>query len=267
MSTPSPDSGSHLHRAIAEGFGDDAERYDRTRPHYPAALAAAVLEGLPGAEVVDVGIGTGISALPFRDAGAHVRGVEADERMAALARARGFEVDVARFEEWRHPAADVDAVIAGQTWHWVDPTAGAARAGDVLRPGGRIALFWNAGDPEPGIARAFGAVYRSVDTGLPFAPWTDGRSAVHGYDAFLARAADGIRATTEFAEPRRLRFDWTATITTDAWLDQVPSNGGHSRIPADRLALLLDGLGRVVDDHGGSFTMHYATVAVVADRR
>ncbi len=270
VTLPSPPSepAPHERREIAESFGSDAARYDRARPRYPQALADAILAGLPGRRVLDVGIGTGLSALPFRGAGADILGVEVDERMAELARSRGFEVEVARFEDWDSHGALFDAVVSGQAWHWVDPAAGAAKAACVLRPGGRIALFWNVGEPDPAIAAAFGEVYRTVDTGLPFAPQNAGTSAVEGYEkVILARAAGGIRDTRAFTEPERLRLDWQTTLTRDAWLDQVPTAGGHDRIPKDRLAELLGGLGKVVDDHGGSFTMNYATIALTADRR
>ncbi|GGK91800.1 class I SAM-dependent methyltransferase [Nocardia jinanensis] len=260
LSDPTP----HSHREIAESFGIDADRYDRARPRYPQALVDTVLADLPGRSVLDVGIGTGISALPLRAAGATVRGVEVDPRMAELARSRGFEVEVSRFEDWESGTRVFDAVIAGQTWHWIDPVAGAAKAAGLVRPGGRLALFWNVGDPDPEIASAFAGVYRSVDTGLPFTPWS--APALNGYDAIAAPVIDGIRASGAFGEPVRPRFDWQATITRAAWLDQVPTMGGHNRIPEDRLTELLTGLARVVDDHGGSFTMNYATIAIIADR-
>jgi SAM-dependent methyltransferase len=262
--TPPPDPAPHRHREIAESFGTDADRYDRTRPHYPEALATAVLQGLPGLDVLDVGIGTGISALPFRDAGAHILGVEVDARMAELARARGFEVEISRFEDWEAAGRLFDSVIAGQSWHWVDPAAGAVKAAGLLRPGGRLALFWNVGDPAPEIARAFADVYRRVDTGLPFTPWA--APARDGYDAITARVIGGIDATGAFTTPARLGFSHRATITRDAWLDQVPTMGGHGSIPADRLTRLLDGFARVIDDNGGSFAMDYATIAITADR-
>jgi len=54
---------------------------------------------------------------------------------------------VAKFEDWDPVGRTFDAVIAAQAWHWVDPVAGAAKAAAVLRPGGRLAVFWNAFDP------------------------------------------------------------------------------------------------------------------------
>ena len=264
MVTPSPQP--HDRRDIAEGFGSDAERYDRARPHYPRALADVVLAGLPGRRVLDVGVGTGISALPFLDAGADLLGVEVDERMAAVARRRGIPVEVARFEEWDPEGRRFDAVIAGQTWHWIDPAAGAERAAAVLPAGGRIALFWNAGDPPPEIAAGFGEAYHSVDTGLPFTPFAPGMSAVDGYRRIVDRAAAGLAESRAFGAHRELRLDWTATVTRDDWLDQVPTSGGHDRIPGPALARLLAAMGEVVDAAGGSFTMQYTTIGLVAER-
>ena len=44
----------------------------------------------------------------------------------------------------------------------MDPVAGAAKAAEVLRPGGRLAVFWNTGQPPAGLDEAFGEVYRRV---------------------------------------------------------------------------------------------------------
>lgn len=50
---------------MAESFGVDPERYDRTRPRYPDAMVDAILAASPGPDVLDVGIGTGIVARQF----------------------------------------------------------------------------------------------------------------------------------------------------------------------------------------------------------
>ncbi len=262
---PSAGTRPHQNRAVAESFGDDVDRYDRTRPGYPPGLVEAVLSGLSGHSVLDVGIGTGLSARGFRDAGCQVLGVEVDERMAVRAREHGFEVEVAAFERWDDRGRRFDAVVSGQTWHWIDPDAGAAAAARVLRPGGRLALFWNAGDPPPEIAAGFAEVYRSVETGLPYTPWT--APAVGGYAQMLSAAGDPLRRTGAFTEPELWKQSWTVVVSRAQWLDQIPTAGGHSRIPAERLRTLLAGLGRVVDDHGGSFPMTYTTVLVGATRR
>jgi SAM-dependent methyltransferase len=264
---PGPQPQAHHAREVAESFGTDAERYDRARPGYPAALVDRIVAASPGPDVLDVldvGCGTGISSRLLADAGCRVLGVDPDARMAALARQGGLTVEVARFEDWDPAGRSFDAVIAGQAWHWVDPVAGAAAVARVLRPGGRLAIFWNAFQPPPGLNEAFGAVYRSVLPGMPLA----GRG-MPGPDVYLAgceKAADGMRQAGGFGELEQWRFDWERPYTREQWLEVVPTFGGHAQIPPATMRELLNGIGAAIDEAGGGFTMGYATVAVTAAR-
>lgn len=264
-SPPAPEPREiHQARAVAEGFGADAARYDRARPGYPQALVDRIVAASPGRDVLDVGCGTGTAARQFQAAGCTVLGVEPDARMAELARHGGLDVEVAKFEAWESAGREFDAVVAAQAWHWVDPVAGPAKAALVLRPGGRLAVFWNAFQLPPGMARAFAGVYDRVATGLPFSPFA--RPTLPSYLVMCDKATGGIRAAGTFSGPEQWRSRWERPYTRDEWLDQVPTFGGHSRIPSGQLEDLLAGIGEVVDAAGGSFMMSYATVAVTATR-
>jgi SAM-dependent methyltransferase len=228
-------------------------------------MVEAIVAASPGPDVVDVGCGTGIAARQFQAAGCKVLGVEPDARMADFARRSGVEVEVTAFEAWDPTGRGFDAVVAGQTWHWVDPVAGAAKAAEALRPGGRLAVFWNVDQPPPELAEAFAAVYRQVGPDSLAA----GRWATTGSDAYsmlCAKAADGIRQAGAFGDPEQWRFDWERSYTRDQWLDQLPTQGGHSRFPPAKLEEVLAGVGAAIDTMGGSFTMRYTTVAVTAAR-
>jgi SAM-dependent methyltransferase len=139
--------------------------------------------------------------------------------MAGLARRAGIEVEVAAFEAWDPAGRAFDAVIAAQAWHWVDPVAGTIKAARVLRPGGRLAAFWNAFQPPPGLVDAFAAVYRRVQPGLPVNPWA--WAAPDGYLAMCATAASGIRQAGAFGQPEQWRFDWDRPYTRGEWLELV----------------------------------------------
>jgi SAM-dependent methyltransferase len=258
-------SATELYRArqVAESFGADPERYDRTRPRYPQALVDRIIAASPGRHVLDVGIGTGVSARPFRAAGCRVLGVEVDARMAEFARRDGFDVEVAKFEDWDAVGRTFDTIIAGMTWHWVDPVAGASKAAQLLRPGGRLAVFWYVGQPPAGLAQAFSEVYRRVLPDTPFA--NSPRDPVVAYQRLLTNAEDAMQ--TAFTESERWRFDWQQGYTKDQWLEQVPTFGGHSQFEPARLDELLAGLGAAIDAIGEGFTMKYAALAVTARRR
>ena len=262
---PNPPAQIHRNRQVAESFGDDPARYDRARPSYPAALVERILAASPGREVLDVGIGTGIAARLFRAAGCAVLGVEADERMAAFAGQSGIPVEVSTIEEWDPAGRAFDAVVAGQSWHWVDPVAGAAKAAEVLRPGGIFAAFWNVHQPAPEAAAAIGEVYRRLVPDLPVI--RPGFDAVQGYLGFCDRVAQGLRTTDgAFGESEVWRFDWDQVYSRDEWLDTVQTHGGHSLMPREQRTALAAALGAAIDELGGSLDVHYTTLAVTATR-
>jgi SAM-dependent methyltransferase len=261
---PAQPDEAHRHREIAESFGVDAERYDRTRPHYPNELIQRILEASPGPDLLDVGIGTGIEARQFQAAGCNVLGVEPDERMAEFARRSGIHVEVGTFESWDPHGRTFDAVIAGTAWHWVDAEAGAAKAADVLRLGGRLAVFWNVGQLPADLMQAIGELYLRVapDSLQARGARMGMTSALAGYGQLFDKAIDGIRKCTAFGEPEQWRFDWQQIYSRDEWLDQVPTQGGHAQLSTEQLDAILEGIGELIDARGGSFAMEYTSVAI-----
>jgi SAM-dependent methyltransferase len=268
--TPFDGRESHQAREIAESFGSDADRYDRARPRYPGALVDRIVSDAPRSgrnpDILDVGCGTGIVARQFQAAGCRVLGVDPDARMADLARRYGLKIEVSTFEAWDSAGRAFDAVVAGQAWHWVDPVAGAATAARALRPGGRGAVFCNASPPPPDLAAAFAAVYRRVMPDLPLFRGGAGHGGPDAYRGPCGKAAEGMRQAGAFGEPEQWRFDWDRRYARDEWLDQLPTSGFWAQIPAAAQREVLAGIGTAVDAAGGSFMMHYTTVAVTATR-
>ncbi len=267
MTTPPPPSPeAHQRRNVAESFGTDAERYDRARPRYPAELVSRVMAGSTDHEVLDIGCGTGIVARQFQAAGCRVLGVDPDARMAEQARRSGVEVEVARIEEWDPAGRRFDAAVAGQAWHWVDPVAGAAAAARALRPGGRLALFWNAFQAPPDLSAAFSAALRRALPDSPFRLPDQARAAAEVYLAGFGKVEDGLREAGGFGAPERWRFEWEWTYTRDAWLDQMPTIGALTTAPPEAVAQVLAEAGAAIDAAGGSFTAQYTTVVLTAVR-
>jgi SAM-dependent methyltransferase len=253
------DQEPHLLRDVAESFGIDAARYDRSRPAYPDELIQRVIAASPGTDFLDVGCGTGIGARQYRASGVHVLGVDVDTRMADFARETGIDVEIGKFEEWDARGRTFDAVVAGQAWHWVDPVRGARKAAEVLRARGLLALYWHVFDPPAEVGEPFEDAMSQV------AP--DGPLKTPGLELQqrnLRRAVDGIHAAGRFDEPEQWRFEWERHYTRDEWLDHLATTGQLTVLPPRQLATVLDAVGTAVDSIGGAFTMQYVTLATAA---
>ncbi|MGH2849316.1 MAG: class I SAM-dependent methyltransferase [Solirubrobacteraceae bacterium] len=248
-------------RTRAESFGTVAELYDRARPSYPPELIDALLAAAPR-RVLDVGCGTGIASALLAERGASVLGVEVDERMASVARAKGLEVEVATFEAWDPAGRRFDLVAAAQAWHWIDPAVGVAKAAELLDDGGAAAVFWNLGDPPPELAARLRPIYARLEPELE----RDATSLGNAHPSVDAADAS-LRQSGAFERPRILRFAWQRRYDTAGWLDHLQTHSDHQTLPPERLERLLAAVAEAVEEIGGVFEMPYETVLVLAARK
>jgi SAM-dependent methyltransferase len=132
-------------------FGGWADDYERFRPGYPPELVAWLVGAPPPARVVDVGAGTGRLAVALADLGYDVVAVEPDEGMRAVAESvLPGRTAAGSAEELPVGDGSVDAVVAGQAYHWFDPERAHAEAARALRPGGCFGVVWNLRDDRSG---------------------------------------------------------------------------------------------------------------------
>jgi SAM-dependent methyltransferase len=249
-------------------FDRQAERYDRCRPTYPDAVVDALLGPQPsGLKVLDVGCGTGIASRLMAERGAEVLGVEVAPRMAEIARGYGIDVEVGAFEDWEPAGRTFHRVTSAQAWHWLDLPAATAKAASVLRPGGRLCLFWNAGSPPDDLADALAEVYALT---LP----SDIHTVYRGYAAHrstdrrsgLTSEVAAIAGVPAFDAPTETWFPWSHTYRRDEWLEQLLSRSDHTALDPAAQERLFEGIGAAIDDFGGSFVMNFETVVITATR-
>jgi SAM-dependent methyltransferase len=156
-----------------ERFSATAFAYDKYRPGYPAALVdwiVALGPFAPGARVVDLGCGTGISSRLFAQRGLDVVGVEPNDDMRARAEDKGGGVRYVRGEAAATglPAASAELVVAAQAFHWFDIPAAMREIERVLVPGGWAAAFWNVRasnafqDAYEALLQTYSSEYRKI---------------------------------------------------------------------------------------------------------
>src|SRR5919197_3701356 len=149
----------HVLRAT---FDESPELYARARPAAPPQVfddlvALAQLE--PAARLVEIGCGTGQATLPLAERGLAIVGVELGEGLASVARRKlapfpRVEIVTSSFERWDPRGETFDAVVAFNSFHWVDPEVRFAKPAAILRDGGALAVvgmhFVTHADADPG---------------------------------------------------------------------------------------------------------------------
>ncbi|RJQ78506.1 class I SAM-dependent methyltransferase [Pseudonocardiaceae bacterium YIM PH 21723] len=213
----------------AQSFGEQAQRYQRMRPGYPAALIHRVLPG-PHLRIADVGAGTGKLSAVLSAMGHTVTAVEPDDRMrAAFADHHpAIELRAGVAEELPLPDGTVDAVLFGQSWHWADPGPATREACRVLTARGRLSMLWNL----PDLRESW--VQELIDiTHAQF-----GRR-VEGDPAVLAGFEPGAKTSV----------DWVQRLPAEDVIEMVATWSKVATLPEEQRAVTLDAVRRVITGH------------------
>jgi SAM-dependent methyltransferase len=153
-----------------ERFSSRVEAYRRHRPGYPEALVPALmrLTGLgAGAEVADIGAGTGLFTQRLLQQGLRVFAVEPSRPMreaaeTAFAGNTLFASVDGRAEQTGLADASLDLITAAQAFHWFNNRAARDEFARILKAGAPVALIWNRRDTRRPLQQAYDALLREL---------------------------------------------------------------------------------------------------------
>jgi SAM-dependent methyltransferase len=221
-----------VHPVAAAGFGAAAELYERARPSYPAEAVEWVVErcGLgAGKTIVDIGAGTGKLTRLLVPCGARVIAVEPVAEMRARLVATTPDAEVLEGTAERLPLAEgsADVVTVAQALHWFDLDRALQEVHRILRPDGRLVLFWNMRDLDD-------PIQRGVEELL--APRRD---YVIGQQEGRWRAP--LAESPLFGDSEVAEFRYEQRFTADDLCDRVASTSFVAAMaPVEREALLVE---------------------------
>lgn len=205
-----------VHDVAARGFGEAAEAYEQGRPTYPAAALTWLTEHVgmgAGARVCDLGAGTGKLTRLLARTDCDLVAVEPLAGMRAVLREKlpAVPAVAATAEALPFGDATLDAVVVAQAFHWFDTAASLDELARVLRPGGGLALVWNAWDDSiPWV----GQIHRVVADAGSTAQWQRGHWT-------RAWAGEAMGAHPGFGPVELVRLPHAQTLTLAGVVDRV----------------------------------------------
>jgi SAM-dependent methyltransferase len=202
-----------------------------------AEAALAVANARPGESVVDIGCGTGATAVALSDAvgpEGRVLGVDVSQPMLAVARARGegrANLSFAEADAAAHPFTPASADLVFSKFgvmFFTDPEAAFRNIRKAAKPGGRLAFIcWRGADVNPFFDVPGKVAAKYAPPGPPADPYAPGPTAF----ADDERTA-GILSRAGFAHPLFAEFeaDWVIGQTPEAAAKEGLTLGPAARI-------------------------------------
>ena len=231
----------------AASFAGVAEAYERARPGYPDE-AVRWLAGTAPVAVVDLGAGTGKLTRSLVALGHRVTAVEPLAEMLAQLHTAvpGAETVIGSAESIPSPDGSVDVVTCAQAFHWFDHALALPEIARVLRPGGRLALVWNARD----------------DTEKWVAEFTDtiiGRSAFR--EGGVAAVAASIDESGLYGPVERATFSHVQTLRRSELRELVRSRSECAVLSDEERRPVLEHVDALFDAYAtdGTLAMPYVT--------
>lgn len=262
MAEPSPPSWAQRGAL----FDDVARLYDATRPGHPGEMIDAVAAAAgAGAEILEIGCGTGQATVPLAERGFPVVAIDRGRAMAGLCAAKcarfpHVAVECADLETWDARGRTFDLVLAAQCFHWTDRRVALDRVASFLRPGGAVALLW-------GVDRSEGTEYwRATQPAYArFLP-NAGNEPPGSLPELIAQRREDLERHPAFGPVEERRCTWTHPWTADLYREFLKTNSPVRALPdAEREAFLAE-MHAAALACGGEVVRRFESVLFVARR-
>lgn len=231
-----------------------AQRYDRARPGYPAALFDDIVsyDNLPDdARVLEVGGGSGQATLPMARRGYTIDCLEPGAQMASIARAKlasfpNVSVICASFEAYSCPPATYDLLLSATAFHWTDRRIRFQKAHELLKADSTLALFWHRPAQTEASRDFFDAVQRIYQAVAPELT-SDYVSPPHP-DAVATEYEGLIPASGYFGDLAILKHYVATAYSARAYIDLLATFSDHQRLDESKRQTLFTRVESLIND-------------------
>jgi SAM-dependent methyltransferase len=249
----------------SERFNEAAAYYDRYRPSYPPALIDRIVEEASltsDSGILEIGAGSGKASELFLDRGYELLCIEPGPQLAELGRQKHSDKKVhfvtSRFEHWEGAEKDFDLIFSAQAFHWVPQPEGYEKCGRLLKPGGRLALFWNfylQGDSD--IEEEIAGVCAQYEVF-----WFNKADEI---ERRVERTAAELYGSGKFSTPEVYRYPWSSCDDAESFINFLSTCNGFIGLPEAEKNELSVRLHKLISQNGGILARNYMCTLFIAE--
>lgn len=214
-------------------FDDAPELYDQTRPICPPQLfddLTTLARLRPNARLLEIGCGTGQATLPLAKRGYAITCLEIGPRLAEFARQKlvafpNVEIVNSAFEQWDDAGARFDAVVAFNSFHWLDRDKRYAKSARLLNRDGALVVVASRfvlPDTDDGFWAGTQEDYGAISGGPPAEP--------PPHPDQVGDMRHEIEASGNFRSVTVRRYLWNIRYTTDEYLSLLSTTSWHRQL-------------------------------------
>ena len=247
-------------------FNEVAREYDEVRPAYPAECIDRVIEYAAlnnDSRILEVGCGTGKATGCFIERDFFVTGIDIGEAMVEVARSRfggSAEFLLTSFEDFEDAASGYDLIYSATAFHWVDQKVRWTKAAKLLDTGGTLALFWNYDTRRKSSLRdEIDQAYKDIAPSEP----TDGERQTE-FKVATDLMEHEVLESSLFESVQIERRPWEFMMSKESYCRLLNTFSYHRSLPPIQKDRLISQIGKAVERAGGSITIYFENVLVLA---
>jgi len=230
-------------------FDLTASDYSKYRPGYPEEMFKDIIKitGISSeSNILDIGSGTGQAAIPLLEKGYSVTCLEPGKNLISLLKKNTeqfekFNCVNSTFEEWRC-VKQLDLIIAGTSFHWLDLKLSLPKIEKILKPSGNLCLFWNM-HPRPftGFFVDVQEIYKNIF------PVTDKKSNWKDLSSKKDDVIQIIKNNNLFDMEFQESYKWSVTLKSDEYLRLLNTFSDNIILTAKKREKLFSEIKKLID--------------------
>jgi len=247
-------------------FNTIPDEFDKWRPRYCEELFADLIEYAelgPGRKVLEIGPGTGQATEPILKTGCSYMAIELGENFTEYMSNKfgfysNFNIINADFETYDFDKNSFNLVYSAMAFQWIPQDIGYPKAYNILKSGGKFAMFLMKPDIQPGGGYTAEPLYRKIQAVYSkyFHPETE----------YTCRLDYDARDKYGFVGLETREYKKTREYDADSYISLIATHSDHLTLKEPHKTKFYEGIKEAIQSFGNRIVLYDKITMYLAEK-